>query len=90
MADDTESSDNRGQRSSKAITECFNEVSVGDRLILNNRETAYEVVNVDRYSVTVSDPNGGRLSIVQNLQSGGWVISEDVWWVASAESEKSE
>ena len=86
MADNTECSENHRQLSPDAITDRLSAVSVGDTLVLNERDTAYEVVNVDRYSVTVRGPDGNRLSVAQNLQSGGWVINEDIWWVKSDET----
>ncbi len=62
----------------KALTERLADVEEGDRIRINDRDAAYEVVATDRYSVTVTDPDGNRLSLSQNLQSGGWTVNEAV------------
>lgn len=76
----------RRQLSSQAISSRLEAVEKGDELIVNNRETVFEVVETDRYSVTVVDSEENQYTISQNLQTGGWSVHEDVWWVASDES----
>lgn len=73
----------RERLSPKTITERFADLSVGDRITFNDRERSYEVVETDRYSVTIADPNGNRITLSQNLQTGGWVVHEEVWWIDS-------
>ncbi len=65
----------------KAITERFNSLETGDRLTVNNHELTYEVVDTDTYSVIAEDPNGHRVTFSQNLQSGGWMVNEEVFHV---------
>lgn len=72
----------------KTLTERVAEFEVGDRIRINERDAAYEVVATDRYSVTVVDPEGNRLSLSQNLQSGGWTVNEAVRRVERVESEE--
>lgn len=67
----------------KTITERFNNLEPGDKLTVNNHEVTYEVVDTDTYSVIVEDPNGQRASFSQNLQSGGWMLNEEVFHVAT-------
>ncbi|TYL36914.1 transcriptional regulator [Natronococcus pandeyae] len=70
----------------KTITDRFDELSAGDEITINNRETPYEVIETDRYSVTVSDPDGNHITLSQNLQTGGWVVHEEIWWVGAEQS----
>lgn len=67
----------------KTITERFNNLEPGDELTVNNHELTYEVVDTDTYSVIVEDPNGQRATFSQNLQSGGWMLNEEVFHVAT-------
>ena len=76
----------RAPLSPKAITDRFDSLSVGDRVTINDRETSYEVVDTDTYSVTVVGPDGTRITLSQNLQTGGWVVHEEIWWVGSDSS----
>jgi hypothetical protein len=68
----------------KAITDRFNSLEVGDMVTVNNHELSYEVVDTDTYSVVAEDPDGHRVTFSQNLQSGGWMISEDVFHVETS------
>lgn len=62
----------------KTLTERLSDVEVGDRIRLNERDATYEVVGSDRYSITVADADGNRLTVSQNLQTGGWTVNEAV------------
>jgi hypothetical protein len=68
----------------KAITERFSSLEVGDIVAVNNHELSYEVVDTDTYSVIAEGPDGHRVTFSQNLQSGGWMISEDVFHVETS------
>ncbi|MFC4246863.1 transcriptional regulator [Natribaculum luteum] len=81
--DETGTAKERSGLPPKTITDRLEDVDVGDRLVVNNRETAYEVVDTDTYSVTVADPDGNHITLSQNLQTGGWVVHEEIWWVSS-------
>ncbi|MFU8868736.1 transcriptional regulator [Natronococcus sp.] len=67
------------------ITDRLDGLEVGDTVTVNDRELIYEVVETDAYSVVVAGPNGHRVTISQNLQSGGWTINEPVFDVESLE-----
>lgn len=67
------------------ITERLDGLEVGDVVTVNDRELPYEVVETDAYSVVAADPNGHRVTISQNLQSGGWTINEPVFDVEPLE-----
>lgn len=69
----------------KTITERFNSLEAGDKVTVNNHKLTYEVVDTDTYSVVVEDPEGHRVTFSQNLQSGGWMINEDVFRVDTHE-----
>lgn len=84
--DEPEFGADREPLSPKAITERFADLNAGDTVALNNRNTPYEVVETDRYSVTVADPDGTHVTLSQNLQTGGWVIHEEIWWIDSDRS----
>lgn len=84
-SDDPMPDSDRSQLSPKAITTRFEAVETGDRLLLNDRDRVFEVVETSRYAITVVDPNGNNYTISQNLQTGGWSVHEDVWWVESIE-----
>lgn len=88
--DDLTPSSDRPQLSPKALTTQFEEVEPGDKLLLNDRSTVFEVVRSSRYSISVVDPNGNDYTISQNLQTGGWSIHEDVWWVEPIEVDGDE
>lgn len=62
----------------QTITERFHTLEVGDELTVNNHELTYEVIDTDTYSVVATDPNGHRVTFSQNLQTGGWNISEEI------------
>lgn len=67
--------------SPKEITARLNELEPGDRFSVNNRELFYKVVDTDTYSIIAEDSSGHRVTLSQNLQSGGWSINEDVFHV---------
>ncbi|WP_394740703.1 transcriptional regulator [Natronococcus roseus] len=67
------------------ITDRLDGLDVGDTVTVNDRELPYEVIETDAYSVVAADPNGHRVTISQNLQSGGWTINEPVYDVESLE-----
>ena len=64
--------------SAKKITERFNSLEAGDRISVNNHKLVYEVIDTDTYSIIAEDPNGHRITFSQNLQTGGWTVSEDI------------
>jgi hypothetical protein len=68
-------------QSPQTITDCLSNLERGDIVYVNDRKMAYEVVDTDTYSVIVTDEHGNQVSFSQNLQSGGWVVSEDIWRV---------
>ncbi len=78
-----ESTDGTGRDplSPKEITAQFDDLEAGDSLVVNNRETVYTVVETDTYSVTAEDAAGHRVTFSQNLQTGGWAINEEVFFV---------
>lgn len=67
--------------SSKTITDRFNDLKAGDELTVNNHERTYEVIETDTYSVIAEDPAGNRVTFSQNLQTGGWNVSEEVSYI---------
>lgn len=69
----------------KTITSRLDNLDTGDSIRLNNREQVYEVVDTDTYAVIVEDTSGQRITVSQNLQTGGWTISEEVFHVNSEE-----
>jgi len=84
--DDLNDGSDRRVSTPDEITEELSEVRVGDRIVFNDRDAPYEVVETDRYSVTVVDTEGNHLHLSQNLQSGGWAAHEDIWWVDTIDS----
>lgn len=86
VSDDTGDGD-RSPLSPKALTTRLDAVEAGDELRVNDRDQVFEVVGTDRYAVRVVDRNGNEHTISQNLQTGGWRIHQDVWWVASNDRE---
>ncbi|WIV68802.1 transcriptional regulator [Natrialbaceae archaeon AArc-T1-2] len=73
----------RDRLSPQMLTDRFDSLSVGDEISFNDRDTVYEVVETDKYSVTVADPNDNHIRLSQNLQTGGWVAHEEIWWIDS-------
>ena len=51
------------------------------------RGGCHEVLETDRYSVTLSGPNDERITLSQNLQTGGWAVHEELWWVGPGDGE---
>jgi hypothetical protein len=82
--DSTQASD-RPELPPKTISDRLDAIETGDELVFNSREATFEVVAVDRYTVEVVDPDGNRYTISQNLQTGGWSVHEEIWWVESAD-----
>jgi len=67
----------------ETITNQFNDLEEGDTLTINNYERTYEVVDTDTYSIIAEDGTGHRVTFSQNLQTGGWTLSEDVFHVTT-------
>lgn len=68
--------------SAQTITERFDAAEVGDLLVVNGRERSYEVIDTATYSVVAEDPAGHRITFSQNLQTGGWSLNEEIFFVA--------
>jgi hypothetical protein len=66
---------------SETITKRFGDLEPGDRLSVNNHELTYEVIDTDTYSVIAEDPTGHRVTFSQNLQTGGWSVSEEIFTI---------
>jgi len=66
---------------SQTITERFSTLETGDQLTVNNHDRTYEVVDTDTYSVIAEDQDGQRVTFSQNLQTGGWNISEEISYI---------
>lgn len=67
----------------KTITDRLTALTPGDTITFNNRDALYEVVETNRYSVTLVDSDEHRITLSQNLQAGGWAVHEEVWWIDS-------
>ena len=65
----------------KEITDRFAKLEEGDTVSVNDRGQTYEVIDTDTYSVIVEDEAGRQITFSQNLQSGGWTINEQVFYV---------
>jgi len=65
----------------QVLTDRLSALDVGDTFTVNDRETEYEVVDTATYSVTAEDEDGNRLTVSQNLQTGGWILTESVYVV---------
>jgi hypothetical protein len=72
---------NRDPLSEKALTERLNDVSIGDTLLFNGRDEPLEVVETERYSVTLVDSQNNEYTISQNLQTGNWNVHQRLWHV---------
>lgn len=70
----------------KTITKRFNNLETGDRLTVNGHERTYEVIDTDTYSVIAEDPAGNHVTFSQNLQTGGWSISEEISYIETESS----
>lgn len=81
----TDESSNTDAQPPQTITDRFTALESGDTVYVNDREMAYEVVDTDTYSVIVTDEHGNQVTFSQNLQSGGWVVSEDIWRIDVAD-----
>lgn len=84
-SEDSRPNSDRPQLSPQAITDRLHEMEEGDELVVNDRERVFEVVETDRYSIVAVDRQENRYTISQNLQTGGWSVHEDVWWVGAVE-----
>lgn len=74
----TDGSSNSEQLNPGALSERFDDLEPGDRFCVNDRKSIYEVVDTDTYSIIAEDGNGTRIVISINLQTGGWILSEDI------------
>ena len=72
---------NREPLSEKTLTERLNDVSVGDTLLFNSRNEPLEVVETERYSVTLVDSQNNEYTISQNLQTGNWNVHQRLWHI---------
>ncbi|MFC4542974.1 transcriptional regulator [Halosolutus amylolyticus] len=84
--DETDPATDRERLSLQSITDRIDSLSPGDEISFNDRDARYEVVETDRYSITVVGPNDDRLTLSQNLQTGGWAVHEELWWIGSDRS----
>ncbi|UPM44697.1 hypothetical protein [Halocatena salina] len=69
------------------LTKRIGNASIGDELLFNDHDEPLEIVDTDRYSVTVVDSRGNRYTISQNLQSGEWNVHQRLWWMQVRASE---
>jgi len=74
---------NREPLSEKVLTERLSNASVGDALLFNGRDEPLEVVETERYSVTLVDSQNNEYTISQNLQTGNWNVHQRLWYVQS-------
>lgn len=72
---------NTDTQSKAELTEVISSLSEGDTIHINDREAVYTILDTNTYSVTAQDEYGTRVTISQNLQTGGWVITETVYRV---------
>lgn len=72
---------NREALSEKALTERLSDVAVGDILLFNGRDDPLEVVETERYSVTLVDSQDNEYTISQNLQTGKWNVHQRLWQI---------
>lgn len=84
-SEDSRPDSEHSQLPPQAITDRLHDMDEGDKLVVNDRERVFEVVATDRYSIVAVDTQGNRYTISQNLQTGGWSVHEDVWWVGAVE-----
>ena len=63
----------------KEITERFGQLGAGDTVSINNHELTYEVIDTDTYSIIAEDSAGNQVTFSQNLQTGGWTLSEEIF-----------
>lgn len=73
----------RPELSPKALTERIDDLSSGDRVLLDDRDEPLEVVETDRYSITLTDAAGTEYNVSQNLQSGEWMVHRRLRWLAA-------
>lgn len=70
----------------KSLTDRLSSLEPGDEVTINNHAQKYEVINTNAYSVIVEDPNGHHITLSQNLQSGGWMLTEDVFYADACDN----
>lgn len=63
----------------KTITDRFDGLAVGDTFTVNGHDRRYEVVDTSRYSVVAEDADDHRVTFAQNLQTGGWSLTEEIY-----------
>lgn len=80
-ANDSTDVTNREALSEKALTERLSNVAVGDTLLFNGRDDPLEVVETERYSVTLVDSQDNEYTISQNLQTGNWNVHQHLWHI---------
>lgn len=80
-SNDSTDTANREALSEKVLTERLSDVSVGDTLLFNGRNDPLEVVETERYSVTLVDSQNNEYTISQNLQTGNWNVYQRLWHV---------
>jgi len=71
----------RESLSDNTLTERLDDVAVGDTLLVNDRDEPLEVVETERYSVTLVDPRNNEYTVSQNLQTGNWNVHQRLWHV---------
>lgn len=67
--------------SSTTLSKRIEDASIGDELLFNDQDEPLEIVDTNRYSVTVVDSQGNEYTISQNLQSGKWNVHQRLWWM---------
>lgn len=73
--------------SSTRLTTRIEDASTGDELLFNDHDEPLEVVDTDRYSVTVVDSRDNEYTISQDLQSGTWNVHQRLWWMKVKDGE---
>lgn len=64
--------------SEQELAKEVSDLEPGDEIYVNGKEETYQVVSVKTYSVIAEKAGGHRVTISQNLQTGGWSITETV------------
>jgi hypothetical protein len=74
----TEKDTEQNSLSKQELAQRIDDLETDDKITVNNHEQPYRVVSTETYSVIVETPNGHKVTISQNLQTGGWQITETV------------
>lgn len=74
----TEKETEKSSISKHELAERIDDLEPDDEISVNNHEQPYRVVSTETYSVVAETPNGHKVTISQNLQTGGWNITETV------------